>query len=33
MDDKQSNEKAAQSSRNVVFTEDDEDLLYKEGHE
>ena len=33
MDDKRSNEKTALRGRNVVFPEDDEDLLDKEGHE
>ena len=33
MDNKRSSEKAARGSRNVVFTEDDEDLLDKESNE
>ena len=33
MDNKRSNEKAAQGGKNVALTEDDEDLLDKEGNE
>ena len=33
MDNKPSNEKATGGSRNVVFTEDDEDFMDKKGNE
>ena len=33
VEDKWSNEKAPRGSGNVIFTEDDEDLLDKEGNE
>ena len=33
MDNKRSNEKATRGGRNVIFTEDGEDLLDKEGNE